>query len=64
MKPIARLAAGCAMALLAGSAAFAQTELRITHAMSSGAGKDAFDQIVAGFEAANPGVAVDRKSVV
>jgi raffinose/stachyose/melibiose transport system substrate-binding protein len=55
-----RLLAGCGLAILAGSAALAQTELRITHAMSSGAGKEAFDMIVANFEAANPGVTVNQ----
>ncbi len=55
-----RLAASCITALMAASAAVADTEIRITHAMSSGAGKEAFDKIVAGFEAANPGVTVKQ----
>ncbi len=60
MNRIAHLAASCALALMAGTAALAQVELRITHPMSSGAGKEAFDKIVAGFEAANPGVTVKQ----
>lgn len=56
MKPLLSFAA-----LLTGvalsSAALAQTELRITHPMS-GTNKPAFDAIVAGFEAANPGIKV------
>lgn len=60
MKLVCRLAASSAMAILAATAAFADVELRITHPMSSGAGKDAFDKIVAGFEAANPGVTVKQ----
>ncbi len=55
-----RLLAGTILAALAGSAALAQTEIRITHAMSSGAGMEAFNQIVANFEAANPGITVNQ----
>lgn len=55
-----RLLAGTALAMLAGTAALAQTEIRITHAMSSGAGMEAFDTIVANFEAANPGITVNQ----
>ena len=60
MTLVSRLAATCAMALLAASSALADVELRITHPISSGAGKDAFDKIVAAFEAANPGVTVKQ----
>jgi raffinose/stachyose/melibiose transport system substrate-binding protein len=45
---------------MAGTAVLAQTEIRITHPMSSGTNKEAFDKIVAGFEAANPGVTVKQ----
>lgn len=48
-----------AAAGLATSAA-AETELRITHPMSSGANKDAFDTIVANFEAAFPDITVNQ----
>lgn len=60
MKPVTRLLASCAAALLVATTSFADTELRITHPMSSGAGKDAFDKIVANFQAANPGVTVKQ----
>jgi raffinose/stachyose/melibiose transport system substrate-binding protein len=60
MKLLTRLATGSAIALLAATSALADVEIRITHPMSSGAGKDAFDRIVAAFEAANPGVTVKQ----
>lgn len=60
MKHVTRLAASVALALGVASAATAETELRITHAMSSGASNEAFDRIVAGFEAANPGITVKQ----
>ena len=55
-----RFLATCSLAALTAGTALAETELRITHAMSSGAGKEAFDQIVSSFEAANPGVTVNQ----
>ena len=45
---------------LALSAAFAQTELTIAHAMTGGADRAAFDEIVASFEAVNPDVIVTQ----
>ncbi len=60
MKHSIGLLTGCGLAILAGTAALAQTEIRITHAMSSGAGAEAFNTIVANFEAANPGVTVNQ----
>ena len=60
MRLVSRLASSCAMALLVATSAMAEVELRITHPMSSGAGKEAFDKIVASFEAANPGVTVKQ----
>lgn len=60
MKRIRTLASVGILALLAGTAALADTEIRITHPMSSGASKEAFDKIVAAFEAANPGVTVKQ----
>ena len=47
---------GLTGALLLGSAGLAETELRITHPISSG--KATFDAIVAAFEAANPDIKV------
>ena len=55
-----QILAACSLAVLTAGAALAETELSITHAMSSGAGKEAFDQIVSSFEAANPGVTVNQ----
>ncbi len=60
MKLFTGLAITGAMALLAATTALADVEIRITHPMSSGAGKEAFDTIVAAFEAANPGVTVKQ----
>lgn len=60
MRSRLRLLAACSIAALSAGTAYAETELRITHAMSSGAGKVAFDQIVASFEAANPDVKVNQ----
>lgn len=60
MKLVSRLAASAALAFLAATSALADTEIRITHPMSSGLNKDAFDKIVAAFEAANPGVTVKQ----
>lgn len=60
MRSTLRFLAACSVAALTAGAALAETELRITHAMSSGAGKEAFDKIVAGFEAANPDVKVNQ----
>jgi raffinose/stachyose/melibiose transport system substrate-binding protein len=60
MTIYSRLLAGTALAMLAGTAALAQTEIRITHAMSAGAGMEAFNTIVANFEAANPGITVNQ----
>lgn len=60
MTILKKLLASAALTLIAGSAALADTEIRITHPMSSGANKEAFDKIVAGFEAANPGTTVKQ----
>jgi raffinose/stachyose/melibiose transport system substrate-binding protein len=51
--------AAISLAGLVATAAFAQTELRITHPMS-GSNKPAFDAIVAEFEAANPDIKVTQ----
>lgn len=60
MTFVSRLAASGALALVAATAALADAEIRITHPMSSGTNKEAFDAIVAGFEAATPGVTVKQ----
>jgi raffinose/stachyose/melibiose transport system substrate-binding protein len=60
MRLVSRMASSCATALLVATSALADVELRITHPMSSGAGKEAFDKIVASFQAANPGVTVKQ----
>lgn len=49
-----------ALCAAAATSAAAQTELRITHPMSAGANKTAFDTIVANFEAANPDITVNQ----
>lgn len=46
--------------LLLTTSAWAQTELRITHSMTGGANREAFDAIVAAFEAANPDISVNQ----
>lgn len=60
MNPLSKLTSVCLLALFAGTAALADTEIRITHPMSAGANKEAFDKIVAAFEAANPGITIKQ----
>jgi raffinose/stachyose/melibiose transport system substrate-binding protein len=55
----AALAIGAA-ASVTSTSAVAQTELRITHSMTGGGNKEAFDQIVANFEAAHPDITVKQ----
>ncbi|WP_421726518.1 ABC transporter substrate-binding protein [Bauldia sp.] len=52
--------AGLGAALLIGTSAVAETELRITHSMTGGSNRDAFDTIVADFEEANPDITVKQ----
>jgi raffinose/stachyose/melibiose transport system substrate-binding protein len=60
MNKSLRLLAGCGLAILAGTAASAQTEIRLTHAMTGGSNRAALDTIIANFEAANPGITVNQ----
>lgn len=53
--------AGLSAALMLSTAAFG-VELRITHSMTGGTNKDAFDAIVAGFEESHPDI--DIKQIV
>jgi raffinose/stachyose/melibiose transport system substrate-binding protein len=48
------------MALMTTTSAWAQTELRITHATTGGSEKEVLDKIVADFEAANPDIKVKQ----
>lgn len=47
-------------ALLTTTAVLAETELRITHSMTGGDNRVAFDEIIAGFEATNPDITVKQ----
>ncbi len=59
MSMMFRLLTTTAVALVAGAAA-AQTEIRFTHAMTSGGNADAINAIVAAFEAAHPDITVNQ----
>jgi len=55
-----KLALLATVAALMSTTAFAQVEIRITHATTGGSEKDILDQIVADFEAANPDIKVKQ----
>ena len=55
-----RFLAARSLAALTAGAALAETELRITPRHVRRRGKEAFDQSVASFETANPGVTVNQ----
>lgn len=60
MRGLTLTLAGLSAVLMIGTSAMAQTELRVTHSMTGGSNRDAFDRIIENFEAANPDITVKQ----